>query len=272
MIEIDIEEIKQIQLDILIKIDEFCRRNGIPYFLAAGTGIGAARHHGYIPWDDDIDIAMTRPNYERFIHSFNGFAEHLSLYAPELDWNYYAPYANVCDNRTLLLEGAIGHRGQEIGVKVDVFPIDGTTDNHIYSVIRHKFVRLLDQIMSRKRRDMSIVWRTDKWKFCTCLLVRTIFYFISYTTLQKIVHRIGTKFPFETSSQAYNIVSSDYKLPVQCRREVYEQYIDVSFEGYTLMTIKDYDTYLSALFGNYMQLPPEEQRVGHHGFTAYWKD
>ncbi len=272
MREISLEEIKQIQLDILVKVDEFCRGNGIAYFLAGGTGIGAARHKGYIPWDDDIDIAMTRPNYEKFIHSFNGYDKHLSLYAPELDWSYYAPYANVCDNRTVLLEGAIGHHGHVIGVKIDIFPIDGTTDNRVHSIIRHKIARLLGQIMSRKRRDMSIVWRTDKWKFCTCLFVRTIFCCVPYTTLQKLIHRIGTRYPFETSSQAYNIVSSDSSNPVHIFRKTYEQYIDVSFEGHLLSTIKDYDTYLSAYYGNYMQLPPEEERVGHHGFTAYWKD
>jgi len=272
MREIDIEEIKQIQLDIVVKIDEFCRKNGITYFLDGGTGIGAARHKGYIPWDDDIDISMTRPNYERFIHSFGGYDKHLSIYAPELDLDYFATYANVCDTRTILFEGVNGHLGQKIGVKVDIFPIDGTMDNYACSIMRHKFMRLLSNVMSRKRRVMSIVWKTDKWNFCTCLFVRTLFYFISYRTLQKLVRRIVAKYPFETSNYAYDVVNPAYKRPVHCRRETYEQYIDVPFEGHTLMTLKDYDTYLTDLFGDYMQLPPEEQRVAHHGFTAYWKD
>ena len=272
MREIPIEEIKQIQLDIVVKIDEFCRKNGIKYFLDGGTGIGAARHKGYIPWDDDIDIAMTRPNYEKFIHSFNGFDKNLVVYAPELDVNYHATYANVCDNRTILSEGANGHLGQELGIKVDIFPFDGTTANYSRSVRRHKFLKLLTQIMSRKRRDMSIVWRTDKWKFFTCAVVRTLFCWISYPTLQKWVLRIAAKYPYETSTHAYDVVNPVYKLPVHCPRETYEQYMDVPFEGHTLMTIKDYDTYLTSLYGDYMQLPPVEQRVGHHGFTAYWKD
>ena len=272
MKEISIEEIKQIQLDILVKIDEFCRKNGIKYFLDGGTGIGAARHKGYIPWDDDIDIAMTRPNYEKFVHSFNGAVEHLTVYAPELDWDYYATYANVCDNRTVLSEGANGHQGQELGIKVDIFPIDGTTENYGCSLRRHKFLRLLTQLMSRKRRDMSLVWKTDKWKFFTCIVVRTLVFFISYKMLQKWVHCIATKYPFETSPRAYDVVNPVYKRPVHCLREVYEDYIDVEFEGQTVMTLKNYDTYLKDLFGDYMKLPPEEKRVPHHGFTAYWKD
>lgn len=272
MKRIMIDELKQIQLDILLRIDEFCRKNGIEYFLDGGTGIGAARHQGYIPWDDDIDLAMTRPNYERFIHTFNASVDHLYVCAPELDINYYATYANVCDDRTILIEGANGHRGQEIGVKVDIFPIDGTAENFKKSLRRHKLLRLLCQLMSRKRRDMSIVWENDKWKFFTCLCVRTLVVFISYSTLQKWVHRLATKYPFETSSRAYDVVNPVYKHPVHCRREVYEDYIDVVFEGNMLMTLKDYDTYLTDLFGNYMQLPSVEQRVPHHNFTAYWKD
>lgn len=272
MREISLEEIKQIQLDIVVKIDEFCRKNGIEYFLDGGTGIGAARHKGYIPWDDDIDISMTRPNYERFIHSFGGYDEHLSIYAPELDWNYYATYANVCDNRTILFEGVNGHCGQEIGVKVDVFPIDGTMDNYACSVIRHKFLKLVSNIMSRKRRVMSIVWKNNKWNYFTCMVVRTLFCWVSYRSLLKFVHRIATKYPFEISNYAYDVVNPVYKRPVHCHRATYEHYIDVPFEGHMLRTIRDYDTYLTDLFGDYMQLPPVEQRVGHHGFTAYWKD
>ena len=126
---ISTEELKRIQLDILLVFHDFCIENGLEYSLFAGTLIGAVRHKGYIPWDDDIDICMTRPNYEKFIHSFNGHFPNYYVAAPELDWNYYAPYANVCDNRTLLLEGKNGHNGQEIGVKIDIFPIDGCTSS-----------------------------------------------------------------------------------------------------------------------------------------------
>ncbi len=272
MKEIPLEEIKQLQLDIVVQIDRFCRKNGIHYFLDGGTGIGAARHKGYIPWDDDIDIAMTRPNYEKFIHSFNGAIKHLYVCAPELDWNYYATYANVCDNRTVLSEGANGHMGQNLGIKIDIFPIDGTMDNYRHSLMRHKFLKFLTQLMSRKRRDMSLVWRTDKWKFFTCLVVRTLVCWLNYATLQKWVHHIATKYPFETSNYAYDVVNPVYKRPVHCTRETYDEYIDVPFEHVTLMTLKAYDTYLTDLFGDYMQLPPEEKRVPHHDFTAYWKD
>ncbi len=124
MKEIEIEELKRLQVDMLKCIDDFCVSNGIKYSLSSGTLIGAVRHQGYIPWDDDIDIMMLRDDYDRFVQMFNGSYSHLSLLAPELDWGYYAPYANVFDNRTLLQEGNNGHRGMQLGVKIDIFPID----------------------------------------------------------------------------------------------------------------------------------------------------
>ena len=83
------EELNVIQLDILDDIHQFCVNNNIRYSLAFGSLIGAIRHHGYIPWDDDIDIMMPRPDYDVFINSFNGAYKHLVVAAPELDWNYY---------------------------------------------------------------------------------------------------------------------------------------------------------------------------------------
>jgi lipopolysaccharide cholinephosphotransferase len=156
-------------------------------------------------------------------------------------------------------------------VKVDIFPIDGTMDNYACSIMRHKFMRLLSNVMSRKRRVMSIVWKTDKWNFCTCLFVRTLFYFISYRTLQKLVRRIVAKYPFETSNYAYDVVNPAYKRPVHCRRETYEQYIDVPFEGRTYKSIANYDAYLKKHYGDYMKLPPKEQQISNHDYRVWWK-
>ena len=97
MKEIGIDELKKLQVEMLVLIDEFCQHNNIRYSLSSGTLIGAVRHKGYIPWDDDIDIMMPREDYDRFVSTFNGAYGHLSLLAPEINCNYYAPYANVFD-------------------------------------------------------------------------------------------------------------------------------------------------------------------------------
>lgn len=265
------EECKQTMLDILIKIDSFCRQNNIEYFLEGGTAIGAIRHKGYIPWDDDIDIAMTRPNYERFIHTFGGAFNHLDLYAPELDANYYASYANVCDNRTFLKEDLFDHRGYDIGVKVDIFPIDACEDDIKVCNRWHYVVRFIDNILSRRHRNMEYTWKHKKLNYITCMIVRIISSPIKYRTWMHWLLKIVTRCDYSTANYAYH-ASLPYKKVTRCPKKVFEEYVDVEFEEHMVRHLKDYDTHLRTIFGDYMQLPPVEERVGHHGYTAYWKD
>ena len=271
MRELSTAELKKVMLDSLLVVDDFCRKNGIEYFLEGGTSIGAVRHKGYIPWDDDIDIAMTRPNYERFIHTFGGYCDHLSLFAPELDENFYASYANVCDNRTVLFENLFEHRGYDVGVKIDIFPIDGCEDDMRVCKRWHVLVRVLSNILSRRNRNMRYVWHHNKWNFFTCAIVRLLTLPIKYCTIMHWFLRIVKRCDYTKANYAYH-ASLPYKKVTRCPKQVWEEYIDMDFEGYKVRNLKYFDTHLRAIFGDYMQLPPEPERVCHHGFTAYWKD
>ncbi len=261
------EELNVIQLDILDDIHQFCVNNNIRYSLAFGSLIGAIRHHGYIPWDDDIDIMMPRPDYDVFINSFNGAYNHLVVAAPELDWNYYAPYANVYDNRTLLLEGANGHRGLELGIKIDVFPIDGTPESNTdYEQLRHTIWHLNGVLYAKRRRlkldKRSLPYIKTRIKYC----------YKSYVRLQKEIARLLASHPYPTSSfvdeLAFNpYLNSSSRVPAS----VFDKYINVSFEDRHYLVISAYDSFLSNVYGDYMKLPPKEKRIPHHGFTAFWK-
>ena len=123
----DIQELRGVQLGILDDIHAFCVDNGIRYFLACGTLIGAVRHKGYIPWDDDIDLYMPRDDYERFINEFKSVSGNCRVLDPKKEKHYYYTYAKVVDKRTLLVEPEAD--GYRIGVYVDVFPVDYVTDN-----------------------------------------------------------------------------------------------------------------------------------------------
>ena len=118
----DIQELRGVQLGILDDIHAFCVDNGIRYFLACGTLIGAVRHKGYIPWDDDIDLYMPRDDYERFINEFKSVSGNCRVLDPKKEKHYYYTYAKVVDKRTLLVEPEAD--GYRIGVYVDVFPVD----------------------------------------------------------------------------------------------------------------------------------------------------
>ena len=269
MKEISIDELKWIQVEIMVLIDEFCQHNNIRYSLSSGTLIGAVRHKGYIPWDDDIDIMMPREDYDRFVSTFNGTYEHLSLLAPEINRNYYAPYANVFDNRTLLLEGYNSHRGFDIGVKIDVFPIDTVPDDLMCYKKEMYTVNRINAIMYDKRNKCPFEFSKERIRL---YIKKFLYSFIPYSFLQKKIREIAVNKEYDGASYVDFVVFNIYfrKLP-RFSRSVMEDYIRVPFEGKEFSIVSNYDEVLRAMYGDYMKLPPVEARVAHHNFSAYWK-
>lgn len=265
MKKIGLEELKDIQLEMLKKIDDFCREQNIKYFLSAGTLIGAVRHHGYIPWDDDIDIMMLRQDYDKFIHSFNGNIKDLSVCAPELNWNFYAPFANVFDTRTILEERDKSYRGETISVKIDIFPFDNLPSNEFVYFVTRKIVLILNAIMRVKRLTIPFSEMTTKHKFVKCLLC-----WFPYTLAQKIIHTIATSNKNDKTADVF-LRTFDIKKPMRARREIFQEAIYVPFEHYVFPIPQKADEFLRIRYGDYMILPPKEERIPHHNFTAYWK-
>ena len=262
MKEIEIEEMKALQLEMLQKIDHFCKEKGIKYYLTAGTLIGAVRHKGYIPWDDDIDIMMLRKDYDKFLRSFNGSVKYLVVGAPELDWNYYAPYANVYDERTLLIEKEISHRGQEIGVKIDVFPFDDLPQSEIVYTLTRRFSNALNII--RHFGSPSQMDRSVKIK-------KIVNSFFPYRIVQRLIHIIATSKIGGESNDVF-LRTFDITKPMRADKNWFGQGKYVPFEQYYFPIPDNADEYLKIRYGNYMKLPTEEERVPHHGFKAYWKE
>lgn len=271
MKEIKDKELLQLQLDILRDVDLFCRKNGIEYFLVGGTGIGAIRHGGYIPWDDDIDIGMTRPNYDKFLASFNGSYQNLRVYAPEIDREYYAPYANVCDTRTLLLEGANSHRHDEIGVKIDVFPYDGVPSDFVAFDNLRKRARLIVSKLYYKRYNLLKSRERGVRFYLGMLRKKLALSFTRYANLQQELMSISKMVNCNEAEYLEKIVFP-YSNNKPCKKEIFENYCDMPFESLVVRNLSSYDEYLKSVFGDYMKLPPEEQRVMKHGFKAYWKN
>lgn len=262
MNNIGINEMKKIQTDMLIVIDKFCRANNIKYSLSQGSLIGAVRHKGFIPWDDDIDIMMLRPDYERFVNAFNQHHDYIKVHTPDNDDTYCHPYAKVYDERTYLYDSEING-----SVYIDVWPIDGWPEKELVAVHRNR----ISQIERQLERS------TKFYKFVSPKFYTYIKYLIKslYTpSRKKICKKLREAFYlYPTHSASYvGLIVGPYGTKEYYPRQTFESYIELAFEGHKFMCIKDYDTYLSTLYGKYMELPPVEKRKPHHNYLKVcWK-
>lgn len=270
MREMTIEELKAVQVDITCAIHAFCEEHGLRYFLHYGTLLGAVRHKGFIPWDEDIDLGMPRPDYDYFVHNFNAWNPDLEVFAPELDLSYYAPFANVCDKRTVLKENNRSHGRFELGVKVDIFPMDGApADDGEYSSLRDRLLKLNHDLYFKSAK-LGPKFRKGFVTGMKALGIKAALALVSVGSIQRRIREASTALSFEEAQWCDQLTFPDEGTP-RMKREVFENYVDLEFEGHKFKAPRDYDLYLKAIFGDYMTLPPESERVPHHGFQAWWK-
>lgn len=258
--KVSLEEMREIQLNILDKIDRFCQEKKLRYSLGGGTLLGAIRHKGYIPWDDDIDIMMPRPDYEVFLECFGNKYEHLVLQHYKNSRACLKIFAKVFDDRTVLLE-----KNQKCGVYVDVFPIDGLPSIE-------QLPSFVDEITEATRW----LWRTtnvfsfDKNLLRFAKFVIRRFFGPSRRTVVERLDSCLMRYPFESSKFAGAIVGR-YVEKEHMEAHVFKSFIDVPFENRMYKAIEEYDAYLRKHYGDYMKLPPKEQQVSNHDYNAWWK-
>lgn len=261
--ELALFEIREIQMQILDIIDVFCKNNGLRYSLAAGSLLGAVRHHGYIPWDDDIDIMMPRPDYEVFINEFIGYNSNLVLQDAHTDPFHYLPFAKVYDKRTELIQSnSIG------GVYVDIFPIDGLPDLSNLADYYSRVQALTNQLWYSMTPNYQYV-KDNRLMLKAKVFVKHLIYPSRTKVIKKWKH-LYNSYPFDKSNYAGEITSI-YGMKEHMPKCIFEKYVVMSFEGRSYKCIQEYDTYLSSLYGDYMTLPPVEERVSHHQQVVYWK-
>ena len=269
MKEIDLKELKRLQCEVLKAVHDFCKEEGIKYSLACGTLLGAIRHNGYIPWDDDIDIYMERADYDRFVNSFpDNYMGHYKLVSFEKDKKWCRPYANVYDDRTIFME----HKSsieRTIGVSIDVFPVDNVPDDEKEWMSFNKNRRLLIYIQTSKHVAFRFKNRSMGKNIVILLLKVALFPFSAHflvKTVDKYIRRYNV---IKTSRLFESACGMMQKSPFL--KSDFNESIPHVFENYSFNIMKGYDDYLTNGFGDYMQLPPVEKRISHHYFKAYWK-
>ena len=266
MKEIFIDDIRKVQLAMLDFIDALCREKQICYSLSGGTLLGAVRHRGYIPWDDDIDIFLLRHDYEQFIEevgkSNNG---RYRIISPFTDDRYYYPFAKLCDISTRILEQN-DRPFPEMGIYIDIFPVDGLPNDE------KQRKRYWSKIRVWKRLNTMVYQkRVSGENFAKRVLRRMMFFLLKPMTpnwLAKYLNVLSTKYKVK-KSEFVAVSIFGYGEREQLPTSVFSEFEDISFEQKRYRVIKNYDLYLSNLYGDYMTLPPAEQRQRKHGFQAF---
>ena len=265
MKEIAIEEIKRIELDMLRFLDRVCQENRLRYYLCGGTLLGAVRHKGFIPWDDDIDVLMPRPDYEKLIDVLEGDPRYRLLSAK--DQGYYYNFGKLVDRTTGLRE-LKDKPIRGMGVYLDIFPLDGMPEEESAQLAQYqKLDRQRHRIteFSRipiPRKNVFCIFR-DACKYAAHL-------FMSQPKAQQAYRDAALAFGYEDS--AYVLATGgSYKTKDIFPKSWFAETARLEFEGELFAAPVEYEAYLRQLYGDYMQLPPVEKRVTHHTFTAWYQ-
>lgn len=263
------EELKAIQLNALLALNDYCTRNSIKYSLAAGSLIGAIRHKGFIPWDDDIDVYLLRSDYNILISHFpKVFEEYYILISKDRDSRWLRTYSKLYDNRTVMKESA-RFSFEDLGVGIDIFPIDDVPDNPSEWKTYNKRRMLLRDILFLKTMKFSS--KRGFLKNFVLFLSRIALFPLPYKFLIRRMDFYSQKNNNKGYSTVYENCLGIYNSPKPWLKKDFDQVIDAEFEGHKIKIMVGYNDYLTTIYGDYMTLPPVEKQISHHSFFAYWK-
>lgn len=255
------EENRGIQLSILKHFDKFCKQHHLTYYLSDGTLLGAVRHHGYIPWDDDIDVEMPRNDWLKLKEVFVNQDNYTLCYPTEKESMVHC--IKIYDNRTIKIEKGVLYKKEYLGIDIDVFSIDGSADEKSdYEKDREQIYHFFNISCEMK------CGYTGSFKH----KIKILLYRILYGNPEKLMDKaicLCAKNDLKDSKYAtrYGRFGRGYRVPKEC----YDHPILVEFEGERFPAPVGYDEVLRAQYGEYMILPPEEKRITHHENEIYWR-
>lgn len=265
--ELSTREIQLESLKILKAIDAVCRREGIRYWLAYGSLIGAVRHQGFIPWDDDLDIYMPRPDYERFLACFDGHAAELAPYVaikPEVGLRRPFLITRV-SNPEFKMVGEYGDEVDELGTFVDIYPLDGLANSSEEARRREQAAHKLtlkymqannfdcynrgNGVLKRfaKRVQSVLVGRPEKY--------------------QEQLNELCREYAFDDSKLCYALAWVATSEIFIYDRSWFDATVRMKFEDMEAPVPVGYDELLTCEYGDYLRIPPQAERVGHHFYA-----
>jgi len=263
MKELTKEETRGLMLEILSEVASFCDEHSIDYFLSSGTLIGAVRHKGFIPWDDDIDIDIPRPDYDRFLELYKKEG-HYAICQPG-DNNCYTFFTKVFDDRTIKKEDDVDYGLLEpFGVYIDIFPLDGQPSSVRQFSHQTKFRNYIYRFLLlsiRNNKDFSFF---AKFLSSLCRMIGKDFFIKSYI-------KSARRYRFD-SSDFVGMISPFSGIKNRHSRTVYSSRVSLPFEGFSFWAPVGYDEYLTNIYGDYMTPPAVGERNSTHTGHFFWKN
>ena len=262
----DIKEKQKIGLDMLLYVDKLCKDNNIKYMLGFGTALGAVRHKGFIPWDDDIDLFMLYDDYIKFIKiASSNNDRYICLCFENGSEGYYHPIAKIIDTKTAIEKPL--HKIPNDGMWLDIWPIVNLPKNCKHVCKKFCFYQKCARLASAKKwyKKSNIFSKfASRLAFWYCKMM-------GYKHFLKKCNKIYLKYRNKDTGYAgvYSLIAKEKnQMPVS----LYSDIIYVDFENHKLPIMKNYDYYLTKIYGDYMTPPPEDERETHSFYKLYWRD
>lgn len=258
----NMDKLKQIELDILKSFIEVCNKLNLTYYVVGGTLLGTIRHGGFIPWDDDIDVAMPRKDYEIFLEQGQQLLpDYYFIQTRKTDVNYPLFFAKIRDSRTTFIENDVRKIFMNHGIYLDIFPID----NYPKSKVKAKMIAFKRKILLLRVRTIYLLDDKNKKNFILEFLFKIFSFFIKiiYPTLNHAMKSWDKMCKKTKKSEMAAVYSSPGKSVVFPFKWL-GQGVKMTFEDSEVNCPAEYSKWLENLYGDYMQLPPIEKRVAQH--------
>lgn len=265
---ISINELHELMLENLKKIIEICEKNNIQYYLAYGSLLGAVRHGGFIPWDDDLDIMMKRQDFERFVKYCQENADELQPYkllSYDLDKSYPYPIPRFC-NLDYLLKSDM-YQADEMGVYIDVYPLDSAGKEHDLEAYKRKYNIWLRAVF-HSIRPKSYPYPSKLSKFVGTIIDSFLSKPFVRSRIFKSLYNMKDRFDIDSSDYLACVIWEPY--PVY-KKEYFSKACKLKFEDIEANVPIGYDMILSQKYGDYMVLPPEDKRHPTHSYSIVHK-
>lgn len=251
-----LKQVQQTELSILKEVAAFCEEKNINYCITSGTLLGAVRHNGFIPWDDDIDISMPRADYERFLAYANDFIDGYEIVSTKLNNQYPIAIAKVRKSGTVMKEPSMAHLDINHGVWIDIFPLDKVKNVDKLKHRAHIF-NLLTTVINYKLK-ISIPTKIKTKLICMFLGL------FSVKTLDKIRTKVMTS-EEKTDAKKYTSFASNLgPSKLLFDEDVYFPFEKIKFEDNFFFAPAKSEVWLKSAYGDYVMLPPEHERVNRH--------